>query len=181
MKKFLLAERYARALSLSVPDVASMERAVEGLDTLVNLYDSNPHFRQVLLNPAISKAERLAVVGAILEHEHIEVDQVKQLFREMLRRSRIDLIHDVATVFSKLVDARLNQTQARVSSARELTEEQRARVEASLETYTGKKIHALFSVQPRLLGGVRAEVDGVVIDGTTRSHIRRLRDAILAD
>ncbi len=181
MKKYLLAERYARALALSVPDIASMERAVEGLDTLVDLYESHHAFRQVLLNPAISRTERLALVGAILEHEHIEVDQVKQLFREMLRRSRVDLIQDVAIVFSKLVDTKLNRTQARVSSARELTTEHCASIEASLEEYTGKKIHAVYSINPRLLGGVRAEVDGSVIDGTTRSHIRRLRDAILAD
>ena len=121
------------------------------------------------------------MVSSILQRAGIEVDAVKRLFKEMLRRGRIGLIADTAVVFSKLVDERLNQTQARVASAAALSAEQQAKVTASIEAYTGKKIHAVFSVNPKLLGGVRAEVGGVVIDGTIRSQIRRLREAILAD
>jgi len=181
MKNFLLAERYARGLARSLPDTPAMERASQGLDMLVELCEQHEGFRKMLTTPAISLTVRVAVAAEILRHSGIELDQVKRLFQEMLRRGRISLLADTAVVFSKLLDARLNQTQARVSSASPLTPEQQAKVTASLESYTGKQIHAVFAVNPKLLGGVRAEVDGVVIDGTIRSQIRRLREAILAD
>ena len=41
MKNFLLAERYARGLMRSLTDTATMERASEGLDILVELYEQH--------------------------------------------------------------------------------------------------------------------------------------------
>lgn len=181
MKHYIVADRYARALARALPDTERMKQALEGLETLVELHETHHDFRNVLDNPAIPIAQRTALVGEVLHHLHIEVDEVKRLFREMLHRRRISQIGDVAVIFSKLLDERLNQTQARVVSATPLTPEQRAEVEAALEAYTGKKIHGVYATNPGLLGGLKAEVGGMVIDGTVRSQLRRLRDAILAE
>ncbi|MBI1318735.1 MAG: ATP synthase F1 subunit delta [Candidatus Hydrogenedens sp.] len=181
MRNYLLAERYARGLSVSLPDTDAMKLACEGLETVAELFETHHDFRRLIMNPSIPLTKRLEVVSEILDKSGIAVEEVKRLFRELLRRGRVPLLPDVAVVFSQLLDARLNQTQARVRSAAALDDAQKARVTAALEAFTGKEIHAVYSVDPRLLGGVRAEVSGVVIDGTIRSQIRRLRDAILAD
>ena len=69
---------------------------------------------------------------------------------------------------------------AQVTSAVPLVDERRERIRFSLADITGKKVTMTERVDPQILGGVVARVGDQLIDGSTRTRLRSMRDQIAA-
>lgn len=180
MKNYLIAERYAKGLINSIPDDDQLEAAIEALRRLRDIYESSHDFRSVLANPAIDKEKRTKVLADVLDVEEFP-KVVRRLADVLLRRGRISILPDVAEVFSMLADKRLNRVQATVTTAVELKNEQEARLSRALERYSGKKVRLRRQVDPDVLGGVVARIGSTVVDGSVRTRLERLRNALLSE
>ena len=67
---------------------------------------------------------------------------------------------------------------AEVRSAIELTDDQRARLEAALARATGHAVEVKVIVDPSLLGGVVSQIGDTIIDGSVRHQLSELRETI---
>jgi len=67
---------------------------------------------------------------------------------------------------------------AHVISAMELKESQVSALERMLYEKLGKKVKMLLGTDPSIIGGLRVEVDGLLIDRTLKKQLGDLRDAI---
>lgn len=179
MKHYPVAERYARALSESIADAGELETALAALEDFQGLYAETPDLRSAFSNPGVSVEKRATLLQEVLAGEDMP-DAVRHLLDILVRRGRIALLADVTEVFSTLVDRRLNRIGARVRTATPLSEAQRARLVQVLENYFKKSIRMKCVVDPTILGGVVARVGGVVLDGSVRSRLERLRAELLS-
>jgi F-type H+-transporting ATPase subunit delta len=85
----------------------------------------------------------------------------------------------VAEVVSDRVDERMNRTAAQVTSAQPMPDDQRARVEESLAQFSGKTVRATYETDPALIGGLTAVIGGRVIDGSLRTRLARIKEALI--
>ena len=67
-----------------------------------------------------------------------------------------------------------------VTSAVELSSEQQAEISASLEKRLARKVKLNCNVDPALVAGVLIKAGDIVIDGSVRSKLDRLADALQA-
>ena len=67
---------------------------------------------------------------------------------------------------------------AEVRSAVPLTEDQRTRLTAALNQATGKDLEVKVIVDPTVLGGLLTQIGDTVIDGTVRTKLAKLREAL---
>ena len=74
-----------------------------------------------------------------------------------------------------LLDERLGYVRADVSTAKELSDSQRANLEAQIAKLAGKKAKLKFSTDPTLVAGVVARVGSTVYDGSVRGQLEQLR------
>jgi F-type H+-transporting ATPase subunit delta len=65
-----------------------------------------------------------------------------------------------------------------VRSTVELTEEQRERLAQAIEKATGKKVEVKVIIDPTILGGVVTTIGDTVIDGSVRTRLEQLKNAI---
>ena len=79
------------------------------------------------------------------------------------------------------MDERLGFARAEASSPRELTEAQRASLNARLDQLTGKRIRMRFSVDQSLIGGVIAHIGSSVYDGSVRGELMSLKRRLGAE
>jgi F-type H+-transporting ATPase subunit delta len=84
---------------------------------------------------------------------------------------RLASLPEIAHRFELVLDERLGFARAEVASARELGEPLRSALGSELERVTGKRIRALFSVDPALIGGVTARIGSTVYDGSVRGRL----------
>lgn len=180
MKHYRIAERYARGLDQSLADNDALEAALTHLEDMAEALRESQDLRSVLLNPAIDTDQRLAALRDLAARLGV-AGPAATLIEVLLRRGRLALLEDVATVFGTLADARLNRVLARVTTPLPLDDTDRARAREALERWSGKTVRLRCRVDPEVLGGMVARVGGTVIDGTVRSRLARMRAALLAE
>lgn len=180
MKYYLIAERYAGGLSESIEDNGQLEAALAQLEGLSELFRDSHDFHSLLANPAINIEKRLEVLRELLQKEDL-LPQVARLTEVLLRRKRIAIIGDVAEVFGHIVDERLNRVTARVTTATEMSEEQKSRIANLLERFSGKQVYMQNKIEPAILGGVVARMGDAIIDGSVRTRLRRLKETLLTE
>ncbi|NIA15270.1 MAG: ATP synthase F1 subunit delta [Nitrospiraceae bacterium] len=180
MKNYLVAERYAKGLSAAIPDNAALDDAVTALYGLSDLYETEHDFRSAVSNPAIDKQRRSRVLAAVLQHIGVP-DVVARLAEVLLERGRIAVISDVAEVFRMIANERLGRIRATVTTAVPLSAGQETRLGKALETYSGKTVRVKPAVDPEILGGVVVRMGDAVIDGSVRTRLNSLRDALLSE
>ena len=85
------------------------------------------------------------------------------------------MLIEIEQAFSALLDARQGITQATVTSAAELTDVERAEMDAALVKLTGKKVQAKFTTDAALIGGAVVRIGSTIYDGSVRAQLERMR------
>lgn len=172
------ATRYARALL----DVALKEHAdptvIEGqLASLASLFDQHEALRKTLLNPAVPKPRKRAVVAEIIGKIGV-LPLVSKTLLLMADNDRLALIPDFAEAFrQRLLDLK-NVVRAEVTTAAALPAERLADIQRSLAVATGRTVDLTAKVDPTIVGGMIARVGSTVFDGSVVSHLQRLRQRL---
>lgn len=180
MKNYLIADRYSTALDHGTRDDAGLPAVLEALDALATAYRDEENFRSVLMNPAIQLDTRCAVLAEAATKISAP-ESVRRLLEVLMRRGRIALLPDIARIFSDRADIRLNQIGAEVTTAVPLGDAQRDAMRGALEEFSGGTVHLHERVDGHLLGGAVAKIGSVLIDGSVRSRLRRMREAVMSD
>ena len=81
------------------------------------------------------------------------------------------------THFQRLVKLDIEKRTAHVESALELAPETQASVRANLTRVYGGNITLNFTVNPKLIGGLRIKVGSDVLDGSVQARLNNLRNS----
>jgi len=172
-----LARRYAKALYGLASDQKVLDKVGTDLRTLRAAYKAAPELGDVLGNASFKRAERKAIVDALLTRIAAS-PLVKTFAYLLLDKERLDVLPDISREIDAMIEASAGRIQAEVTSAVALTPAQLASLTATLEKLSGKKVIVEKKQDPALLGGVVAKVGDVVYDGSLRTQLRALRDQL---
>ncbi|MDC0347046.1 MAG: ATP synthase F1 subunit delta [Planctomycetia bacterium] len=149
----------------------------EQLIAVANAISNDPQMRVFIESPKISRENKKAVFSSALTGKVAE--QVLNLLQLLIDRGRQFLVQDIADTYSELEDAAAGRVKATITSAVELPAEQRESLVASIQTKTGREVVATQAVDPELLAGLTIQVGDLVVDGSLRSHLHRVRQEVL--
>ncbi len=106
-------------------------------------------------------------------------DRSPRLFLKFLHtlvhNRRQMLIADIAAEYETLLDSSLGVVHARVTVARETSDEEREAIAQRLSKAIGKTVVPHLSIDPSILGGVVVRVGDTVMDGSVRRKLAVLR------
>ena len=178
-----VASRYANALADVVTASGSAldpRAAVAELRTFESALQGSPELHTALVTPAIPGSRKKAVVARIADN--LRLSRVTRNFLFILvDHRRIASLSSIIQSFELVIDERLGFARADISSARELTEPQRAALNARLEQLTGKRIRPHFAVDSSLIGGVVARIGSTIYDGSVRGQLQSLERRLTAE
>lgn len=177
MKQTILARRYAKALFAVGKENDAYEAYNDTIQEVAGLYTSTPEVADALTNPLYPTDVRQKVMASLVES--MKVDKVPANFLNLLvEKKRAVILPEIAEEFRMMVDEEKNISHGTVTSAVELSDELQAKVQAALETLTGKKVELSTSVDPSLIGGIVAKVGDLVLDGSIKTQLAGLKDSI---
>ena len=175
-----VARRYAQALFDLGVEHDQLEELGDALQQTSDLFKQSNELRSVLLNPAIKLEERRNVIDAVAKKAGWP-----KLFRNflllVLDKDRLRHVGAVSESYAEKVDDHLGRARARVTSAVELNDDQQDSLRARLGDLTGKEVVLTTEVDDALIGGIIARVGGTIYDGSVRTHLQRMREAILRE
>ena len=134
--------------------------------------------RHFLESPKVSADQKKEILGKAF------ADRAPRLFVRFLQalvtNRRQMLIPRIATEYFSLLDAAENRVHADVTLAHQPTDEETARIAASLRKALGKDVVPHVRVDPNIIGGIVVKMGDTVMDGSVRRRLGILRKAMLA-
>ena len=176
MRSPRVARRYAAALFGAALEAGLVPQVLDDLGRVRDVLQSNPDIERSLVTPRIPRGVKHHVIGRIfaesvsplvLDFLHLCIDK---------RRPRI--MDDVLEPYAALRDEHENLARAAITTAVQLTEEQRQRLIEALQSRTGKHVVAEFRVNPEILGGVLTVIGDTVVDGSLRHALGEMRERL---
>jgi F-type H+-transporting ATPase subunit delta len=171
-----VASRYANALADVVTSSSSAvrpDKALAELRAFEAVLRSSAELHNALVTPAVPANRKRAVVAKI--GGLLKMSQVARNFLFVLvDHRRIGDFSDILQSLEVILDERMGFERAEVVAARELTEPQRAALNAELERLSGKRIRAKYGVDPALIGGAVARIGSTVYDGSVRGQLKSM-------
>ena len=137
----------------------------------------NKGLREVWDAPAISAEKKRAVLDSIVKRAEIS-RAVRNFVAVMIDHRRTRFIGEIVTQFAQELNQRLGFAEAEVTTARELSAEERSRLEGDLANATRKRIRASYTKDATILGGAIARVGSTVYDGSVKGQLERIRTAL---
>jgi F-type H+-transporting ATPase subunit delta len=169
------SRRYAEAFIEAAGP--TLGRARDELEVFARSFEETPEFRHVLMNPAFTRDEEGRALDAVMTSLGLS-DVVQRFIRLVAARERMAEIGDIALTVRRLSDERAGRVRAKIESASPLSDDLVKRLEAAIERRTKKDVDMEVVVDPALIGGVRTTVGSTVFDGTLKTELVRLREAL---
>jgi F-type H+-transporting ATPase subunit delta len=175
----VIANRYARALADVVAAGNNYRQVLEELEAFSAVYRESLELREVCETPAVALAKKLAVLDAVV-HLLGSSRVTLNFLRVLLSHHRLPLLDEAIQAFRKVSYARMGIVEVKISSAADLTSQQRELLHARFNELTRQQSELKFQVDGNLIGGVVAQIGSTVYDGSIRGHLDRIREQLMA-
>jgi F-type H+-transporting ATPase subunit delta len=173
-----IARRYARALFAIGVDQRNFEALGSELEALAGLWNQAAEVRQSLSNPIFKLSQKRAILQGLLPRV-APTREVQSLALLLLERGRIAALPAIARAYQEMCDEKLGRARATVTSAHPLDVPTQTEIRRVLEQRTGRSVVMTAEVDPTLIGGIVAQVAGLVLDGSLSARLHSLRSKIL--
>lgn len=169
---------YASALLASAKKRGVLQTVLDQAGELNVIVHRDQSLRRFFESPGVPDEDKYALIEKVFRPRVHEL--LANLLGTMIRRRRIE--HLVATLqeFEHLALLDQGFEEGSVTTAVPLSDNEKTRVREALERRLKLKLHLRFTVDPKVIGGVRAQVGDMLSDSTLRRGLRNLERRMLS-
>jgi F-type H+-transporting ATPase subunit delta len=170
-----LAEVYSRALFEVAQDKDVLDDLHEQLGQFADELNTNRDLQVFFFSPYFSSQEKKDGISKLVEG----ADENFVRFLELLaERHRMPALFRIRRAFDALYAEERKLLPVTVTSAVELDENLVQEIGRKIEEQTGRKVDLTAKVDPDVLGGLVMRVGNLVMDGSIRARLERLRKQV---
>lgn len=169
-----VARRYAQAihdLSKSAADTTLAE-----LQALKKSFESDKGIQEFLNSPLYTPDQKANALKAALTGK--VSDNVSHALLLLAEKNRLAFFGEIVEAFEEIRDQQAGITRGTVRSAVPLNADAKKKIEDTVTKVTNKKVLLTFTEDPKLLGGMIAQVGGWTFDDSLESHLTRLNEEL---
>jgi F-type H+-transporting ATPase subunit delta len=175
----VLSLRYAHAFaSVAASCHLDVVAAEEQLDDFSGTLAGSRELREVLMNPSIANEQKLKVLDAIAARIGM-FPQVRNFIAVIMDHQRLDELDEILTEYHAVADDQTGLTEAEITSARPLNDQDRAELEAQVAKLAGGRIRTTYFQDASLLGGAVVHIGSTVYDGSIRTQLQQLKQKLV--
>lgn len=169
-----VSKRYAKALYEISKKNKSNDRVFSEIRILNQVITSDKVIQEFISSPVVKAEQKLNVLKAALS-KGVSEELANTLFL-LAQKKRLPMFSELASAFEEISDQDHGVTRGAVRSAAKLTPEARKQIEETVNKVTGKRVILNFSEDPKIIGGMVAQVGGWTFDDSIESHLTRLSE-----
>lgn len=177
MARSTTARRYAEAAFEIAERDGTVDEWRQQLER-ISIATSDDVVVRRLEDPNVPLETRVGALRTVLGPKMLP--PIGNLLGLVLRRRRVEMLPAIAGEFRRLYNRREGIVEAAATSAAPLDESELSALRKRLEQITGGKVELETSVDPALLGGVQVRLGDLLIDGSVRGRLERLRSRLAA-
>jgi F-type H+-transporting ATPase subunit delta len=170
-----IAQVYARSLFEVAKEHDVLDRVHEELGQFAEALANDRTLQVFLFSPYFSSEEKRDGVGKIVS----DADERMVNFLKLLaERHRMPALFRIRREFDARWAEEHQLLPVTVTSAVELDESLTEEIGKRIQDQTGRKVELSSNVDPEVLGGLMVRVGNMVLDGTVRNRLERLRKQV---
>ena len=176
----VIASRYARAFADVVFSMKlEPNTTVSEVRSVQQLVQDNIELRRVWEDPSIPAEQKRAVLDGLVQKLGSS-RQVRNFFAVLIDHRRVSQLDDIAAEFQHEINDRLGFAEAEISTARDLSDQEKRELESQISQLTGKRIQAKYVIDSKLLGGAVVQLGSTIYDGSVHGQLQRLREELVS-
>lgn len=176
MIKGSVGRRYAKAL-FELLDAPSVEPARAGLAGLGRALSESAPLKHVVVSPAFSTDEKLAVLTALSERFGCP-PVINGFLVQLARRNRVVFLPEIAEALAALADQAKGTRQVMVTSAKALTKAEQDGLSRRLRDLFQRDVALTFQTEPHLLAGLRIRIGSTVVDSSVQGRLAAMKSVL---
>ena len=169
----------ARPYAQAAFDEASKLGALKGWsDMLQSLAQAvvNPEVRAAITSPRVVRSQLEGLMLALCGGKASATGQ--NFIRLLVESQRLMLLPEIAELFETMRAEAEKSVDVVVTSAFDLSEAQKQKITAAMKNRMGREIRLSCEINRELLGGIIIRAGDKVIDGSARTHLSELANAL---
>ena len=174
-----MADTIAKAYGDALFEIALDTNKCEEYREIVRVLKDtiNDELIRLLSHPKISKNEKKEILENIFGKV---VDEIfLNFFKVLIDKNRFYSVCAIFEEFDADYIQHFNIIQASVWSARELTSDEKKRLEEKLSKKYQQKVECTYEVDESLLAGIKVKVDDQIMDNSAINRLNKMKDSIM--
>ena len=171
-----IIKEYSTALFMLASENGEQKEYAGLLGEIKDIFLKNPNYLTLLSSPSIPVTERLLAIDEVFKDKLPEY--LLSYLKLLCEKGRIGEFIESVAEYNALLNASERVFLVKVTSAKELTDEEKSKLIQKLENLQRGTVEAEYSVDSTLLGGMIVEIDGKVMDGSLRRRLQDVKEVI---
>lgn len=173
MSEIQVASRYAKSLIDLAEEQNAVEKVKTDIDFFISTLKKNPTLQAVLKNPIIGPDKKAAILSGVFGSNVHQL--ILEFFKIVVRKGRSKILYATALEFVNDYNRRKNIVKATVTSAAELSEENKNAIEKVISQATKGQVLLISKVNRDLIGGFILRVGDKQFDASISSQLNKLK------
>ncbi len=173
----LISDRYASALYDLAAEKKIVDPVLEDLTFLQKCILESKDLKLLVKSPLITSSDKLNIFEKILSKQNS--DNLTNTFLKVVSSNkRFAKLSSIISQFMNMNFQKRGNVLADVTSADELSDDQKNAIKDQLKSILGKKLFLNFYINKKILGGLIVKIGSKMIDSSLLTKINKLKIAM---
>tara|TARA_Y200000002_G_scaffold142350_1_gene117542 strand:+ start:360 stop:959 length:600 start_codon:yes stop_codon:yes gene_type:complete len=173
----LISERYSSALYELASDKKCIDDILVDFKKIEYVFKESSELKKVIKSPLVNSEEKLNILLKIFSQTNMH--QLTTTFLKVLdNNKRIPNLLTTILQFKKINSEKRGDISADITSANELSDDEKNNITNQLKNSLGQKLSLNFDVDKTIIGGLIVKVGSKMIDTSIANKINKLRIAM---
>jgi len=173
----IISDRYGSALYDLASEKKCIDEILNDLDVIEKVMKESSELRHVIKSPLVNSEEKLNILLKIFAG--LSFNSLTTTFLKVLdNNKRISNLSTIILQFKKINSEKRGDIAADVTSANELSKDEKNNITNQLKNTLGQKLSLNFDVDKSIIGGLIVKVGSKMIDTSIANKINKLKIAM---
>ena len=172
------SESYALALYQLANESSEIDKIEEGMKSLNKLLNESSDFKEMILNPLVTKEDKKNVIFAIGDQNQFS-ETLKKFLGFVAIKNRLFYLSKIIESFLRLVSNSKGELRAKLISSKKLSTEEQKKIQNEISKDFKFQLSIDYEYNPDLIAGLVIQVGSVMVDTSVKTKLKKLEKNML--
>jgi len=168
------SKSYALALYELAKENSELNKVEDGMDGIKTLLSKSSDFKEMILNPTVTKEEKNKVITKIVDQYSFS-QTLKKFLGFLTIKNRLFFLDRIIDSFLNFTSDSKGELKAKLLSSKELSKAELEKIRNELSKDFQSPIKIDYKHDPDLIGGLVIQIGSVMVDTSIKTKLRQLQ------
>ena len=168
------SKSYALALYELAKENSELNKVEDGMDGIKTLLSKSSDFKEMILNPTVTKEEKNKVIIKIVDQYNF-CETLKKFLGFLTTKNRLFFLNQIIGSFLDLISSSKRELKAKLLSSKKLSKTELEKIRNELSKDFQSPIKIDYKYDPDLIGGLVIQIGSVMVDTSIKTKLRQLQ------